>query len=235
MAVIIKKVIDGSQEEIENGKYNIFVPISLGNLYFTRERLKGLTEWAIEHTKERVVILVADKIQAINYEVLRDMDKEQSKKAALRLGDDFVGMAERVIRSLSPEQQNKVSIARWEDIESDEFIQMQKIVKEEYISNTDFKTEVHNIVKDVFTDRIPNTEGAVNRLGDYVVEELPLKFKGITVKNYHYGIFLYPGLGNIDFLVSDIQNRKKFSGLADRLQLTEKQPVVEAYAEKDSE
>lgn len=232
MPVIVKKVLDGSKTDIENRKFNIFVPISLGNLYFTRERVREMVQWAIQHTKERVVILIADKIQAINYEVLRDMDQEQSLKAAHDLGDNFYRMAERVVRSLPADQQEVVSVARWEDIEESEFTEMQTVLKEEYQSNPNFKAEVHRVVTQMLADKLPDGESDLHRLGDYVIEEMPLMFKGITVNGTHYDVFLYPGLSELDILVSDIQSRRRFSEIADRLGLTTKQPFIEVYVKE---
>jgi len=231
MAVRIARVLDGNLADIEGGKYNIFIPISLGNLYFTRERVKELVEWSLEHSKEGVAILVADKIHAINYEVLKEMSKQNSRDAALRLGDDFVRMAERVVRSLSEEQQGKVVVARWDDVEVDKFAEMQKFLREEYSSNKEFQREVYRIVKTNLDEKVPDGESSLHRLGSYIVEELPLMLHGIKVKNRRYEVFLYPGLTELDRLASDIQNRRRFSKLADHLQLEGTTPLIEAYVE----
>lgn len=231
MTVHITKVLDGKLEDVEGGKYNIFIPISLGNLFFTRERVRELVQWALAHTKESVSILVADKIQAINYEVLRGLSEEESRKTARENGDNFVRMAERVVRSLPTEQQSLVTVVRWEDIEHDEFIEMQQILRDEYKSNQQFRAEIHRVVTDALGEKVPTEDAAVSRLGDYVIEEMPLMFKGITVNEKHYDVFLYPGLSQLDVLVSDIQSRRRFPEIADRLSLTEKQPMIEAYVE----
>lgn len=232
MAVEVTRVLDGSLENIESRKYNIFVPISLGNPYFNRENLRELVKWAIQFTKEKVIILVADDIQAINYEILAGLEKADAQKSAKKLGDNFVKMSQRVINSLSADEQEKITIARWTDIEHGKFVNLQHILKDEYLYNEEFQNEIHRVVRATLGEKIPHRDEALQRLGDYVIEEMPLMFKGITVNKMHYDAFPYPGLNELDMLVSDIQSRRKFSEIADKLGLATKQPIIEAYVKR---
>lgn len=230
MPVRIVKILDGSQAELEGRKYNIFVPISLGNLYFTKERVRELVLWALEHTRDCVAILICDNIHAINYEVLRRMNKRQSAAAARSLGDNKLNMAERIIRSLPREQRGRVLAVRWDDIEKDTFAETQNTLRGEYRTSIQFKAEVHRIVRVALKQKAPDDLKAINRLGDYVIAEMPLMLNGIYVRGKKYEVFLYPGLSELDALMSDIQNRRKFPDLAAKLKLT-KRLLVEAYVE----
>lgn len=230
MPVRIEKILDGTRAELESRQYNIFVPISLGNLYFTKARVSELVQWSLEHTRDSVVILISDKIHAINYEVLRNMDRQQSGKAARSLGDNKLKMAERIIRSLPSELRGRVLAVRWDDIEQGTFAETQKVLQEEYRTNAQFKAAVHRIVKESLKEKTPDDQEAVNRLGDYVIAEMPLMLNGITVRGKQYEVFLYPGLTELNALMSDIQNHRQFPDIAAKLPLS-RIPLIEAYVE----
>ena len=230
MGVTIRSVLNGTLADIENRRYNIFVPISLGNPFFTRRTVREFTLWALERTKDKVAILVADKLAAINYQVLRGLSEEESVAAAMQEGDKFLGMAERVIRSLPADQQPRVAALRWEDIESG-LRPMQDSIRSYYAENQNFKRQVHDIVHEMLGTQVPNDTDSVDKLGMYVIDEMPLMFKGMTHGSTTYEIFVYPGLSGIDHLVANIQNGAQFPDLADRLQLTSLQPNIEAYVE----
>ena len=80
----IKKIFNTTKKEIESKKFNIFIGISLGNKWFTKENLQEYLNWALENTKEKVLILIADKIHIINYNVRnKKLPKEKVALAIL--------------------------------------------------------------------------------------------------------------------------------------------------------
>ena len=78
MKTKIVLVRGGSLNNVLSKKYNILLAISLGNKWFTKENLKEYVKWALANTKERVLIWVADKIHAVNYEVKDKRSQEAS-------------------------------------------------------------------------------------------------------------------------------------------------------------
>lgn len=64
------------QNEIDERLFNIFVGISLGNKLLTPDIAKHYIRWAHEKTCKNVVILIADKIDAINWQVFRGLSRE---------------------------------------------------------------------------------------------------------------------------------------------------------------
>ena len=65
----IDAYLNTTKEDIDAKAFNIYFGFSLGNKYFTPEHIRSYIAWALENTKEKVAVLIQDKIQAINYEV----------------------------------------------------------------------------------------------------------------------------------------------------------------------
>ena len=58
----IKKYYNTTKEELEAKKYNIFVPICVGNKFFLDDvtptkNISNYIDWALNHTKEKIIIL----------------------------------------------------------------------------------------------------------------------------------------------------------------------------------
>jgi len=63
----IAAYLNTTKEEVIGKRFNIVLGLSLGNRYFTTEHIRSYLLWAIEKTKNKVAIIIPDKIQAINY------------------------------------------------------------------------------------------------------------------------------------------------------------------------
>ena len=115
-------VIRGATEqEVLSKKFNIYVGISLGNKWFTKDHIKEHLLWALKHTKERAGLLVADTLHAINYEVKEKKSVENARKKALRKGDEMISILKEIIKELPKEQQSKVDIIRWDDVKANDY------------------------------------------------------------------------------------------------------------------
>jgi len=49
LIMLIKTYLNCTEQEIQSKKFNIFVGISLGNKYFTKENIKKYILWALEN------------------------------------------------------------------------------------------------------------------------------------------------------------------------------------------
>ncbi len=84
------RIRGGNEEDLERKKYTIGVGISLGNKWFTVENIVNLTTWALDHTKDKVIIYVADTIHAINIEVRNGISYQESLQKASKQGDKIL-------------------------------------------------------------------------------------------------------------------------------------------------
>jgi len=57
-----------SEKKVKSKKFNIYLGISLHNKWFTKNNMKESILWGLKHTKKRFGLVIADTLQAINYE-----------------------------------------------------------------------------------------------------------------------------------------------------------------------
>ncbi|MCK4552604.1 tRNA-dependent cyclodipeptide synthase [Candidatus Pacearchaeota archaeon] len=216
------KVIRGSTEkEVKSKKFNIYVGISLGNKWFTKDNIREYLQWALKHTKNKVGLLVADTLHAINYEVRNDMKKETSIKKSLRVGDKIIKMLNELIKELPKEVRKKVEIIRWEEVKKDIFNKkFIPVLYKEFEQNKEFKTSVINLVKDnLQNSKDKFDDEKIEKLAEYILEELPELLHGFTFKEIYYNCYLYPYDSSLTIFVEKIQNKELFSELHKKLDI----------------
>lgn len=231
----IKDCLGITSEEIKSKEHNIWIGVSLGNKYFTQENIKQYIEWALEHTKNKVLVVIADSIHAINLEVLDHRNPKSARRRALVVGDEKYGEVKALIQNLSTNDQERVSVVRWDDVTKfNNYKQRLELVRNEFKSNPEFHDEVIDIVKSGRPDRadkisqMPDTE--INRLAEYVLEEIPLFVDGVKDSdNTIYTLIPYPGLTKLDELFVDLNTGKRYSELAKNMNIRHKIATVEAY------
>lgn len=233
--VRVEQYLNTTQEEVEKKVFNIWIAISLGNQYFTKERIKAYIEWALEHTKEKVLVVVSDVLQAINIEVLDNRSLTSALKRAVKLGDLKYSEVKDTVAGFSSEQQGRVEISRWEDIANTErYRHNLQIIKDEYIHNKDFQEHIRDIVKKGRQDRIERInrlkEQELDRLCEYTLSEIPIFVDGTQMQNTIYTLIPYPGITKLDELLVGLQNGTLFPEIAEKLHITNKIAILDAYA-----
>lgn len=227
----IEKHLNATGAEIRDKKYNIWLGLSLGNKYWTPDHIRAFLEWALAHTKEKVAILIPDKIQAVNYEI-KSGYKPQWAMAVARRKEDEV---ETIVRNILDEENvpaDKVEIVRWEQIEDGEYQRIVEILRDEFAKNPVFKKAVIDAVRDVsHLQSLCLDSSAYERLAKYVIDEMPVLLNGFQVNSVHYDLLPYPGLAKIDYLRDELLNGISFPEITKRLNIQTKVGLVEAYAE----
>ena len=120
----VREYIGTTSEEVESKKHNIFIAICLGNKFFlngnliNEENITKYLSWALKNTKDKVLILVADKVQATNYNVRnKHHSKQANLRRVLRDGAEIKLNLEKLIEKFPKDEQNKIKIIRWEEYE----------------------------------------------------------------------------------------------------------------------
>ena len=232
----IKTYINTTREEVDAKKYNIWIGVSLGNKYFDKENIREYLKWAIEHTKDGVLILVADAIHAINLEVLDGRSPGSAKRRVEKLGAEKLKEIEEVIKSLPTEAQKKIIAARWNEATSTgRFKNNLRAVEEYYKSNKEFRDFIVQSIKEARPDRKEKIDGLsgenMDRLAQYVLSEIPLGAGGVQVEERGdvYNLVIYPGLSMLDKLFTGLNNKEIFPDLVEKLDITNKIAILEAY------
>lgn len=222
--------INTTEEEIKSKKFNIFIGVSLGNKYFNKEHLREYLLWALENTKERAAFLIPDKIHAVNYEVNKKYSKEKAERIAFKLGEKIRIMIESIIEELEPKNRSLIKILKWQDIETEEYSSMQKVIQKSFSENEKFKKIIIEIVRENIKLEQLN-DGDYEKLANYPLNELPMLISGIEYEKVRYDLLPYPGISKIDELILDLQKGVSFPKITEELNIKNKLRIIEAYAE----
>ncbi|MCX6716330.1 MAG: tRNA-dependent cyclodipeptide synthase [Candidatus Taylorbacteria bacterium] len=227
----INKYFNCNQSEIDAKKFNIYLGISLGNKFFSKENLKKYLDWAFDYTKERILFVIADTNHAKNYEVFNDYSPEKALRHALRDGDKVVSIINEIIADIPKDKRDIISIVRWADLQNLPYYKrMGRVVFDEFKTNQAFQDFVLNVVKENLKDRASELSiDQKKKLAEYVLDEIPVMVNGIEFNNYLYNLYPYPGAGSYDDLLMGLQNKTMFIELANKLVINNRTAEIEAF------
>ncbi|MBX9809457.1 tRNA-dependent cyclodipeptide synthase [Candidatus Gracilibacteria bacterium] len=224
----IKTYLNTTEQEIITRKFNILIGISLGNKYFSREHIRDYLLWAITNTNESIVVLIPDKIHALNYEIRCGYKKMRANTVAIRDGNKMENIVQNILNEFTPEQRALVLILKWHAIETNKHQEMVRILYNEFEKNVQFKNEIIKIVKEsINLDKVADLE--LEKLAAYPLEELPMLISGIEFNNIKYELLPYPGISSIDNLVVGLQDGSIFPEISKKLNILNKLRLIEAY------
>ncbi|MBN1970577.1 MAG: tRNA-dependent cyclodipeptide synthase [Candidatus Delongbacteria bacterium] len=231
------KYYNVTQEEIDKKIFNIFVGISLGNKLLTPELAKHYVKWAHDHTKDDALILIADEIDIVNWQVFRNMKKAEAKEKVQQKAYGISGMFEKAKRDLyksenDPSYITKVHTIFWDDIKNKGFKHLKEILTEEYKTNESFRKQVLFFVEKYVELRDTDvSEKEKDTLASYIISELPTLLGGIFWNKTLYNLILYPTYieSGMSQFVIDIRNGKYFD--SSKLQLRQLCVLVEDFLE----
>jgi len=225
----IKTYLNTTKEEVESKKFNIWIGISLGNKYFTEEHIRDYILWALDYTKDKVVVLIADKIHSVNYEVRNEYTEKRALSMTMRKGAEVKEVVAKIIKNLPKSEQKRIEVLSWKDIEDINYEKQKNILFKEFNTNKKFYNNVIKIVRESVKDKKLNIED-YKKLSQYVLNELPVFIDGVTYRNYLYNLIIYPGLNEIDYLALDLNKNKRFPSISKKLNVKNEVAILEAYA-----
>ncbi|MEK6927283.1 MAG: tRNA-dependent cyclodipeptide synthase [Nanoarchaeota archaeon] len=221
-----------TKEEVESKKFNIWIGISLGNKYFTKENIEKYILWALENTKEDIIVVIGDRLQAINLEVLDKYNKTRAWKVALRKGDEKEKEIKEIVEKLPEEKKKLIKIVKFKDVTNTKYYEfIKEILEEAYKTNSQFKEYITNIVKNnpkASTHKLSDVE--IDSLAQYIILELPIYLNGCYLNKY-YTCTIYPGRGLIDELEHGLHTGNLFPEIGKKLNLKNQVGILEGYIE----
>ena len=232
------KYFNVTQEEIEKKLFNIFIGISLGNKLLTKDLAKKYIKWAYENTRDHVLVLIADDIDTINWEVFRDFTKEEAEQKVKEKGGGIADMFERARRILAREEKDEgylsgVTVAYWSDIQNKGYLHLRDILANEYKTNPEFKIAVLRFVNKYIETRDQKiSDEKKDRLASYIINELPTLIGGLLWGDTLYNLILYPTYADsgMSQFVLDVRGGKYFN--SSNLLLRQIAVLVEDVVEK---
>lgn len=227
----IGKYLNTTKEAVEGKEFNIFYGLSLGNKYFTSDHVREYIRWAMENTKDKVLILIPDKIQAVNYEVKNEYSLTRALAVALRKGAEIESMVKEIIEDLQIPA-SKIRVVHWQDIEDEEYGRMYGVISDAFEHHMRFRQTVVAMVKETpHLKGLNLVDAQYEKLALYIINELPVLINGITLSGTYYGLFPYPGFASLDYLAIDLQEGTTFPDITSQLRIENKLKLIELYVD----
>jgi tRNA-dependent cyclodipeptide synthase len=227
----ITNYLNTTEEAVRNKEFNICLGLSLGNRYFTPERIRSYLLWSVENTKDKVVVIIPDKIQAINYEVKNGYSPKRALAVAMRKGDELEATLRKIIAE-SHVPESKVHILHWGNLEDEHYVDTLRVIKEAFEHNQQFRNDIIQMVRETpHIQTLGLSEPDLVKLAQYIVNELPVLINGVTIAGEWYSLFPYPGFAKLDYLALDLQEGKTFPELTAKLDIRNKLRLIEAFAD----
>lgn len=213
----LTELFNTTEEQVNNKQHNIFIPLCLGNKFFTiqnkpTDNVKRYIDWAREHSRKTPLLIIADDIQITNYRVRNSTNSEsQNRRKISKDGDE-------IRNNLKEMVDNDINIIRWKDYETNDLYcsKTSHILYKEFKNNPEFRDYLLHTVKTSVTDR-PFSEEEYYRLADYILDEFSLCYSGITYGQTHYDLLLYPETDSALHFILDIQQGMIFPELSKQL------------------
>lgn len=220
----IKHYFNVDKKEIELKQRNIFIPICLGNKFFSEkgvltQNIKDYLDWALINTKERILFVVVDRIQDTNFFVRNNSKTEKvSIERVLKEGELLKFKIVELVGSLPEDKKSKIDILRWEDYQNSDssWAHITHTVYKEFKNNLEFRNSVLQTVKTSVIDRVFSEDDYL-RLCDYVLDEFCLAYSGIKYKGIHFNLYVYPLTDSVLEFIENIKAGKIFLKLKNKL------------------
>lgn len=222
--VTVKETLLVSPEEILNKKFNLWLGLSFGNKWFTKENLAGLINFGLAHTKESLLILIPGRLQASNFKYFDGMSRAQALKKAFAEEEEKNFEVRQILQKISLADRKKIIVANYDEVLTPAFVRQREILMREFSKQNEFYRLAIEIAADMLKSRGRTfSKDRAESVALFVLQELPLFLNGaakIGTKQKHT-VILYPGLGKLDYLIVKIIKDHLFSDLRQKLKINE--------------
>ncbi|MCA9497392.1 MAG: hypothetical protein KC589_10715 [Nanoarchaeota archaeon] len=224
----IRKFYNTNLEDFNLKNDNIFITFCLGNKFFkNKTNIKFYIKWALENTKDKVLLLIADKIQITNYKIRNSSSHNAILNRIERDSNELKKLINEVICELTPYKQSKIELINWKEYETNDpnYYETTINIYKFFKNSTEFKNEILKSVKKSILDRKFN-DYQYKFLCDYVLDEFALCYSGIEYKNIYYKTLVYPYSDSVLEFVIKLQNNLILPKIYERLKNLKKSKTI---------
>lgn len=226
----IKETLLIPKEYIFTKKYNLWIGLSFGNKWFTKNNLEKLIDFGLKHTKKSLLILIPGRLQVSNLRYIDNLSRAQSLKKAFAMEDEKRQEVEVIVSRLPVKDQKKVVIANYDDTLTPKVIKQREVLMREFAKQKFFYDSVMEISNEMLKIRGRTiSKDRAESVALYVLQELPLFLNGVSIidRDELYSVILYPGLGKFDELVVNIIYSDDYKSLRDKLRIINKTGIAD--------
>lgn len=202
MQLKIEKTLGVSAEEALAKKHNLWVGVS-NNGWFN-EHLEQIVLWALDHTREKLLVVVPGRLWAVNLHHVGDKSLPRALRLAFAQEARF---CERIATALPAEARDKVRIVGYDELLTAQYVHLREMFYRAFSEEGPFYERVIAVVHPYLTDRGRTTsKDRLEAAALYLLQELPM-FMGplrTIADEVGYAVNVYPGLGPFNTLVRDI-------------------------------
>lgn len=169
-------------------------------------------------------------------EALDNYGKLRAIRVSSRFGNEKEKEIKDIISNLPENKRKLVKVVRFKDAINTKYYEYRlELLQEFYKNNSDFKEYINKIVKTIY-QKTRLDKKRIETLSKYALKEIPLFLNGAnlndsTSKGKYYRCIIYPGLGDLDFLVMGLHSGKMFPELSKKLYIKEQIAIVEGYVD----
>jgi|GEM_PF-3621152 len=224
MELHLEKTLGILKEDVNGRRYNIWLGISLGNKSFTPEVIYEYVKWGLQHTREKVVVLLVDTIHQSNYKIL---SSKSAGEAAKLVRKEVSSLKIGVEKEFTKQGIQNVAVLGWDDVvDTDEYQNNLKEIKTEFKTNKDFRNDVFDLVKQARKDKIGKINSLsskeIDELVSYPLSELALFVNPIRYQDTSYEVSPYPVFTRLDEIIVGVNEGTAYEDLAARLNIVGK-------------
>lgn len=225
----LHQIRGGTREELEAKAYNIGVGISLGSKWFTPENIVELTKWSLQYTREQVIVYVADSIHSINEEVRGRMSPQRAMARSLRKGSEILQDVRAIIdEQFSEEDRKRIVYATWNEIVDAEYEKKMAWLIRFFYESLAFARRIKEIVRNGLSKESREfKEQDIERLGMYIISEMPELLCRVPVKGYPCDAYVYPYDVELTHFAEQVQTGEVFPEIRENIIDTEPKVFLE--------
>ncbi len=134
--------------EVYQKKFDIFIGISISNKKITPEIALNYVQWAVNNTKRKVAVIIADELNIVNYEIFDGYSSGKAKNRAKKVGEVFNRIFSKAIKKLPMKDQSKITIHHWPEVRANKnYMQIREFLEDRYYEDLEFKSAILYFVR----------------------------------------------------------------------------------------
>ena len=221
----IQETLGVAAEEILARGHNLSVGVSDTPWFNGEGRLESLILWALEHTREKLLVWIPGRMYASNYFHIRKFRRSEALRLGFVAEDRFRARVEAAVRDhLRAGSSATIDIVGYDGLLTPEFVYRRSVLYRCFSEQDGFYRRVMEVADEYLQTRGRTvSEKLVEAVAVYQLQEMPMFIAPVRIigKETAYTTTVYPGMGKFDLLAHDLTRGSVFPELTAKLGLTE--------------